>query len=400
MARLTRSCIIAVIVLSSVAGCGGGGGGSSGTPPSSSNVIAIKVDSGPPGVTANVNIPFVSVKICAPGSTTMCQTIDHILLDTASTGFRVMASVLDASMVLPDQTDDGGHALTECLAFVSGYVWGSVKQADVQLAGHKASSLPIQVVGNSKFAVPTACSSRGSGSMNTVRDFGANGVLGISSFIEDCGSGCARNAIPGGYYVCSGSTCSPVTVSVAKQVRNPVAALNTDNNGFVIEMAAVPSSGAATATGSLILGIATQANNAFDAARILDLDANGELTTTYKTQTVTAFLDTGSNGLFFPDSSIPDCVSSPVGWFCPTTSQSLSAVMQGKTNGTTASVDFSIANIHDLMTANSTYTAYANIGANWTGSFDWGMPFYYGRKVFMAIEQRSTPAGSGPYIAY
>jgi hypothetical protein len=361
--------------------------------------MAITVDSGPAGVTANVNIPFVSVKICMPGSTTVCQTIDHVLLDTASTGLRVMASVLDSSMVLPDQTDDSGHALTECLAFISGYVWGPVKQADVQLAGHKASSLPIQVIGNSAFSVPGTCSGQGSRSMNTVSAFGANGVLGISSFAEDCGPGCAKNAIPGIYYVCSGSTCNPVMVSTTRQVQNPVAALDQDNNGFVVEMAAVPASGAATATGSLILGIGTQANNALGVAKILDLDVNGELTTVYNSQSVMAFLDTGSNGLFFPDSSIPDCVS-PTGWFCPTSSQGLSAVMQGKTNGTTASVDFSIANINDLMTANPTFTAYSNIGADWSGYFDWGMPFYYGRKVFMAIEQRSTPAGTGPYVAY
>jgi hypothetical protein len=361
--------------------------------------MAITVDSGPAGVTANVNIPFVSVTICAPGSTTICQTIDHILLDTASTGFRVMASVLNSSMVLPDQTDDSGHALTECLAFISGYVWGPVKQADVQLADHKASSLPIQVIGNSAFSVPSSCSSRGSGSMNTVNDFGANGVLGISSFVEDCGSDCAMFVIPGSYYACSGSTCNPVTVSTSRQVQNPVAALDRDNNGFVVEMAAVPVSGGATATGSLILGIGTQANNVLGAAKILDLDANGELTTIYKTQTVTAFLDSGSNGLFFPDSSIPDCIA-PAGWFCPTSSQSLSAVMQGKTNGTTSSVDFSIANIHDLMAANPSYVAYGNIGANWSSLFDWGLPFYYGRKVFMAIELRDTPAGSGPYVAY
>lgn len=400
MVRQSWLCVAAAMMLSTVSGCGGGGGGDSNPPASVPNVLAVTVDTGPAGVTPNVNIPFVSIRICAPGSTTACQTIDHILLDTASTGLRIMASVLNPAVVLPDQTDDNGHALTECLAFVSGYVWGSVKQADVQLGGRTASSLPIQVIGNSTFAVPASCSSQGSGSMNTVNDFGANGVLGISQFVADCDALCAQTVpITGAYYVCSGSTCSPVTVSVAKQVRNPVAALNEDNNGFVIEMAAVPSSGATTATGSLILGIGTQTNNALGAAKVLDLDANGELTTIYKSQTVTAFLDSGSNGLFFPDSSIPDCAS-PAGWFCPTSSQSLSAVIQGKTNGTTASVDFSIANIHTLMTANPTYTAYGNIGAYWSGYFDWGMPFYYGRRVFMAIEQHSTPNGTGPYVAF
>jgi hypothetical protein len=32
--------------------------------------------------------------------------------------------------------------------------------------------------------------------------------------------------------------------------------------------------------------------------------------------------------------------------------------------------------------------------------FDWGLPFFYGRNVYAAVEQQSTPGGSGPYIAY
>jgi len=32
--------------------------------------------------------------------------------------------------------------------------------------------------------------------------------------------------------------------------------------------------------------------------------------------------------------------------------------------------------------------------------FDWGMPFFYGRNVYAAVEQQSTPGGTGPYIAY
>jgi hypothetical protein len=399
MVRQSWLCVAAAMMLSMVSGCGGGGGGDSNPPASAPNVLAVTVDTGPAGVTPNVNIPFVSIRICAPGSTTACQTIDHILLDTASTGLRIMASVLNPAVVLPDQTDDSGHALTECLAFISGYVWGSVKQADVQLAGRTASSLPIQIVGDSTFAVPASCSSRGSGSMNTVSDFGANGVLGISQFVADCDAPCAQ-AVPisGAYYVCSGSTCSPVSVSVSKQVQNPVAALDQDNNGFMVEMAAVPAAGAATATGSLILGIGTQANNVPGGATKLDLDSYGDLVTTYKNQIVSAFFDTGSNGLFFPDAGIPDCTS-PLGWYCPTSTQDLTAVVRGATTGT-ANVDFSIANIHTLMTANPTYTAYGNIGAYWGNSFDWGLPFYYGRRVFTAIEQRSTPNGTGPYIAF
>ncbi|MBS1228286.1 MAG: hypothetical protein H6R17_1563 [Proteobacteria bacterium] len=32
--------------------------------------------------------------------------------------------------------------------------------------------------------------------------------------------------------------------------------------------------------------------------------------------------------------------------------------------------------------------------------FDWGLPFFFGRRVFTAIEGRSTPGGNGPYVAY
>ena len=30
----------------------------------------------------------------------------------------------------------------------------------------------------------------------------------------------------------------------------------------------------------------------------------------------------------------------------------------------------------------------------------WGLPFFFGRNVFVAIEGQSTPAGVGPYWAY
>ncbi|MDQ1387146.1 MAG: hypothetical protein QOF56_600, partial [Acidobacteriaceae bacterium] len=32
--------------------------------------------------------------------------------------------------------------------------------------------------------------------------------------------------------------------------------------------------------------------------------------------------------------------------------------------------------------------------------FDWGLPFFYGRNVYTAIETKSTPGGTGPYWAY
>jgi hypothetical protein len=40
------------------------------------------------------------------------------------------------------------------------------------------------------------------------------------------------------------------------------------------------------------------------------------------------------------------------------------------------------------------------VGGPNPGAFDWGLPFFFGRQVFTAIEGASTPGGSGPYFAF
>lgn len=409
----TRGLLLAVPFL--LFGCGGGGGGGSGTPASlantcpnptntdTSNVLAVTVDTGPAGVTPNINLPFVTVTVCVPGSTSNCQTIDHVLLDTGSYGLRIMAPALCGPLLnLPQQTGDSGNALAECSLFLSGYSWGAVRIADVTLAGETARSVPIQIIADSAFGTtPTACSSLGSQPINTVAKLGAKGILGVGPFIQDCGTGCtSAGAIRNWYFQCpSGATCSPDTVSLAKQVTNPVALLPTDNNGVVVAMNAIPDTGAATATGTLALGIGTQSNNALGTATVFDLDGSGNLQTTYNGVTLhEAFLDTGSNGLFFDDPGITLC-SLSTGFYCPISTLSLSAIVGGATNGVSANVPFKVANADSLAGG---YTAFNDVGGpiNRAGHFDWGLPFHYGRKVFTAIEGRSTPAGTGPYVAF
>ena len=127
-------------LLFGLASCGGGGGGGgtpsagSAIPPAASglNVLPLVVDAGPPG-TGNVNIPYVSVTVCVPGSA-VCQTIDHVLVDTGSTGLRLFASALDPALFLPAQTDASGNPLADCAVFASGYSWGAVRRANVRLA--------------------------------------------------------------------------------------------------------------------------------------------------------------------------------------------------------------------------------------------------------------------------
>ena len=388
-------------------GCGGGsGGGSAPTPtPTATNVASVVVDMGPAAAVGVVNTPYVSVTICVPG-TNNCQTIDHITVDTGSSGLRVIGSVLAANLTLPGATNSTGQPLAECIAFADGYSWGAVRTADIQIAGEQAGSVPIQVIGDPAFpSVPADCSSAGPAE-NTVAAFGANGVLGVSVFREDCGSGCAATAITGAYYSCPVSGCVATAATLAQQVQNPVAHFAADNNGVILRLPALGAAGAASVTGTLVFGIDTQSNNSLGTATVLTVDATaGNLTTLYNNQSLTAsFVDSGSNGLFFPDGAVPVCTSTTAtGFYCPAAVQTLTATFQSTTM-ITKEATFNIANAEALLKNNPAFVAFNDLGgtvpAALSGSFDWGLPFFYGRNVFVAIEGRSTAAGPGPFVAF
>lgn len=181
-----------VLVVASLfaVGCGGNSSSSSSNtnvvpPPTGSNVQAITVNAGPAGNYANG--AFTSVTVCVPG-TTNCQSIDGILVDTGSSGLRILSSAL-TGVSLPHQMASNGNPVVECLPFVSGYTWGPVETADVQISGEKAASVPIQVLSDTDFVAPTACTSQGS-SEDTLATMGANGILGVGPYAEDCGGAC------------------------------------------------------------------------------------------------------------------------------------------------------------------------------------------------------------------
>ncbi|MFZ6645151.1 DUF3443 domain-containing protein [Undibacterium sp. TJN25] len=412
VSRLSRGAgitgALAVASCLALTACGGGGGSAATTPttpttpvtpvtPTIVNSIPMTVDAGPAGDGSVINQPYVSVTICTPG-TTSCQTIDHILVDTGSYGLRIIApGILSSSLSLPSATTSAGATIGECVKFTSGYTWGSVKKADVQLGGEIASNLPINIIGDTSFAtVPAACRNAANANLGTVASLGANGILGVGVFKEDCGTACASQARSDAYYSCSGSACTAITLPIAQQVSNPVASFPQDNNGVVLVLPSVPAGGVSTLTGSLIFGIGTQSNNAFASEIVYTTNNIGNFTTLYKGRTLTtSYLDSGSNGYFFADSSIAQC-SSSVGFYCPPSTQSLSAVNTGA-NGTSGTVNFSVENVDALSPSVS---AASIAGSSDSTTFDWGLPFFFGRRVFVAIENANTPKGVGPYWAY
>ena len=399
--------------------CGGGGGGSAPattsspstapapstpttptTPPPSlaANQVPLVAESGPGN---QFNRAYVSVTVCVPGTAT-CQTVDHVLVDTGSTGVRIFASALNSTMMagLPASADSNGAPTAVCAMFAGGNLWGSVRKADVKMAGEVASALPVQVIADPAYTDPSSCTSTGA-SLTTPASMGGNGLIGLSSYRQDCGPGC-----PGGYYACSGSSCTAESGANYSQVSNPVASFPQDYNGTIITLPAVPASGASQAVGTLTFGLDTQADNSATnvGGKYYNVaPSSGSLTTTYKGTAYSSFLDTGSGAYYFSDSSLPGC-SSATGMFCPNPPVSLSATIAAP-NGNASTVPFSIGDADTLLTTGATY-AYSNIGVNASsnalisGKFDWGLPFYFGRSVATILDGAAYSGGVGPGVQF
>lgn len=417
----------ALIGMLCVAGCGGGGsnlggGGGGGGTPTGSNVQAIVVDSGPAKIASSnapaINTAFTTVTICAPGSTSNCQTIDHIQVDTGSSGLRILSEVL--TITLPVQKDTTGNVIAECVGFVDGSSWGPIRQADVKIGGETALTQEVQIIGDTSYAVPSSCKGAGATATDpnleeTVVAFGANGILGVAPYVSDCGPACLQQN-NGTYYTCATTTtCAVSAMAENLQVSNPVAAFTTDNNGVIIQLPSVATSGTAAVNGSLIFGIGTQSNNMLGSATVFNLGSGGYLTTKYKLGTLTtSFIDTGSNAWYFPDSSIPGC-STNKGFYCPTGGDaSLQATLVNPVNNATKLVNFSVTNADSLFQGSksvigatsglagdsSQFATSGSSSINGSNVFDYGLPFHYGKSVFVVIEGKNSSAGMGPYFAF
>lgn len=401
------------------------------TPTPTANTATVTLDAGPAALNTGANAytafnePYVSVTICAPGSTSNCQTIDHIILDTGSVGLRIIQPVLNASLLaaLPTETDVSNNPVGECYQYVNSYAFGSVRTADFSIAGEKVASMPFQAIGDSgTFATaPSSCSSGGGTSIQTVQDFGANGIIGVGTTTTDCGSYCTVNGGSAGaiYYDCPSSGCGSVIGRAAnaaapfQQLPNPVAAFPTDNNGTIISLPSVAQRGVTSLTGTITFGIATQADNSLAASTILPITTSanrlgaGFFTATYNGKALTqSFVDSGSNDYFFIDTALNPCTDKDlIAFYCPAVATPLSPLITA-TNGTSTSGAFEL---YSPLNVSGTSTVAPGLGVNPTlvtpplpfaNSFDFGVPFYFGRTVYTAIEGRPAGSLSGPYVAY
>ncbi len=395
------------LVLILVTACGGGGSTSTPAPaPVLGNVLGIKVDAGPAGSGYNVNRLYTSVTICLPGSSAQCQTIDHILVDTGSTGLRILSGLMTPGLKQGLLTGAGGLPLLNCVQFVDNtFAWGPVASADIVLGGKTASNVPIQIVADPAFNSSAAACSVSGTAFTTTAAFGANGILGLASSKEDCGSACAATTHNGSYYTCGNASCTTTIgakASLAQQLKNPVSVFASDNNGVLIDLPAASLTGAASLSGSLIFGVGTQSNNQTGSALALTSNAQGYLTTVFEGRNLgNSYLDTGSNGLFFDSSAIAACSgNSAPGFYCPASLTTLSATLVGA-NSARADVSFSIDSATTLF-ADARRVVLPTLSGpiSDASTFDWGLPFFYGRRVFVGIEGQASPLGPGPFYAF
>jgi hypothetical protein len=403
-----------------VAACSGGSGLPGSPPPPS---LSVTVDPGPgtlaPSGQAAANILYATITVCTPGSTTQCQDVDHVQVDTGSTGLRLVHEALSGvATPTPVLDPPSGLPIFECAVFADGYTWGSVVRADLVIAGRRIPGVALEVIGDpAAGTAPEECSGGSGPDEGTVAALGANGILGVGVFLQDCGPFCATQVPASGaapYEVCSGAgtagaSCTPTTVAVEQQVSNPVGLLSSENNGLQIQLPLPASPGAVSVTGTLVLGLETSDGNSLGSATLLRTDpGTGTLTTTYGGQSLDqSVIDSGSSAYYFPDSSIAVCAGSDPGdgFYCPTTALPGSATITGG-NGAQSPVSFTVANANDLFREGPSDSAFPDLAGPLPGSalsgrtFDWGLPFHFGRTVSIVFEQRTAGAVTGPAMGF
>ena len=433
-----------------------------------SNQAQVTVGFGVNGNTANAdsnyyNGIFTTVTVCTPG-TTDCVAVPNVLVDTGSVGLRILSTAL-TGLTLNQITDPAtSEPLYECVQYGDlSYTWGPMQMATVQVGGETASALPTASGGTANAGIPIqviaagqtppsivgivgvsgtyynpclyyhgTSGATGGNNNDSTTTLGANGILGVGNYSQDCGTDCETASSDNMYLVCQSigsASCELQGVAVKYQAWNPVAAFPVDNNGVSISLPAISADGATTVTGTLTFGIGTESNNSIPStAGIYELDADGNFEsatfngTTYCSSGLStcptseasggSFIDSGSNAYYVSndtDLSTTNCITSTIeiGYYCPSSNLSLPLGLTGANNKTTT-VTLSIENAATLFT-NTSYAAFNDLGGpscvpNSTAGItcdladqylDLGVPFFFGRPVYVGISGTNTSYPNG-----
>ena len=342
----------------------------------------------------DINRALVSVTVCVPG-TSMCETVDDVMVDTGSVGLRLQRSALKHPEFFSAMAGPDAHALAECYRFVSSAAWGVVTRADVRLAAIQTSSVPIQIVDKANASYgdhgrPESCSNASKPTSNQ--------TLGIAPVsLNDCKDPCFISLEAPRYYECTAASCLPIAKPVPATFRvvHPIAALPSDNNGYVLDVQAVPEAGAIATPGTLTLGIGTRSNNALDVTNVVDLAPDGTFTTVWNGHAYSAsYFDTGTENYYFATS--PSHAYKCGFYWCATPEAEFSATLKGQTKE--ATTNFRVGDSASLLSSGKgAFRNVAIVAGNDSRAFVWGMPFFVGRKVFVGLTDGSSASGNAYY---
>ena len=380
----------------------------------SGNVAPLVIDGfpcaagGTAGGANNANVPYVSVKICAPGSTTNCQIIDHVIVDTGSAGLRIastaLASNLQPGSGLPTVAGrNAATSLAECETYVASYVYGPVVSADVYIAGKLVKNTNMQVFGAPGYQVPAACSNQGGTETDTTQAFNGNGLIGVSFDLLD------NYAM---YFDCQNSALGQCTSNTSYAgLPNIVSQFSSDNNGVVLALPSVPSTGLSTPTvGTLTFGVSTQANNTPAVSTLAIINDNlGEFAAKVGNTWYSAYIDSGTDLMYFNDNTNTNltlCSSKGVnaGLYCPAQPQNIPVsfanyASAGKTPVAIGAMTYQVANADVINTPSA--IVFSNVAGPIAGSttlsattMAFGLSSFYGHNMYFLFNSMSAP-GTG-----
>lgn len=378
-----------------------------------------------------VNRPMVSVKVCLPGSTSQCNTIGNIILDSGSTGLRIMKSALTLAfpnVPVPAQVSQNlpaGSLLAECYPFVTSNAWGTVHAADLYLGGEPAlASATVHVMDsafgngpplNAGTGVGSGCATNGF-DLLTMSNLRANGILGVLPMQYD--NKPAGNLAPANeYWACApGGSCTLLEGTVPgvppragkgtlQLVANPIFSLPSDNNGLIFQFPAIPDTGAVSAGGALLFGVGTAANNQMPSGTtLLAFDPFARVTVSFNQQIMgvpgAVPIDTGNPVTDFSATALAEPLCTLPGFqtlLCPsamkTFSIGLGSIQSLSTNKLPSSL--LVGNAQSLL-VNTGNRLFSNL-VNDSPFPALGLPFFLGKTVYMGFPSATHPYG---YVAF
>lgn len=382
------------------------GGESSSSKVVPDNVVPLVVDRGYNGLASNTS--FITLTVCIP-NTNDCQVLDHVFVDTGSTGLRINQSALNINLRSINFYES---TIYQCMKFGEGYTFGPAATADVRIGGETAKNIPVQVFNDVDHSnVPTDCSN--GLPFADLNNFGAKAIVGVNPYSNP------NNNYTGVYTCRESQPCAKVENPREIPVQlnlNPVVAFSKDNNGLIINLPPVNFAESSALVGYMVFGLDTQNNNQVNSSPVKVLgSSNPDFQVGYfhansnSLNSSYAIFDSGYQTYYFYDANMAQCtLPNPDGhsYYCPNSfpqywssriSSYNSADIVGEISALIINYEVTLG-LHDTVVP-----GLGEVASQVDNLTIYGLPFFFGKRVYIGLMGESgnqTPLGIGPAWGY